>query len=71
MQPISKYAKDALGKPCEREDLAAVGMAGELKAESGCFNKRQTGGHMVEQNSCLAALDLIASSAERRREGSE
>src|ERR1039457_3056223 len=60
LQSISEFAEGAAGEPGKREELSAVGVAGELEADAGLFDNRQAAGRVVEQNAGLAGAKAEA-----------
>ena len=63
MQTTGKAAVDAVRDPCERKNLSAVRVAGELEAEAGLFHDRQARGRMVQQNARKSVADVDPQSA--------
>ncbi len=57
---MSKLAIDTSGKPGVREELSAVGVAGNLKGDSGLFGDGGTVGRVGDEDAGAISVDLHA-----------
>ncbi len=66
MQSVGELAEGAAGEPGEGDELAAVGVAGELEADAGLFDDGQAMWGVVEQDAGLGGVGPRASRLARR-----
>ena len=69
VQSVGELAEGVACEPGEGDELAAVGVAGELQADAGLLDDRQAMGGVVEQDAGLSGVRRRASRVARSRMG--